>query len=193
MNTPETKVVIITGGSSGIDAATTKLFLNSGIGRTKAIGEVSEKLFDKVIAINYKGVYFTVQRSLRYLNQNASIILMAAAAAHSGFQMSSVYASSKAAVKHLAKCLAAELASTETRVNSISPGFVETPIWDNLKQVKHNAIETLAIEVPLNQRVATASEIADVANFLASSNSCYITGEDILVDGGILAKALDIL
>ena len=110
------------------------LFANAGIGGSQPLHQVTEELFDKIISVNYKSVYFTVQRSLNYLNQNASLILMSSAHSYCATKNFSVYASSKAAIKHLAKCFAIELAERKIRVNSVSPAFVDTSIWNNLKK-----------------------------------------------------------
>jgi len=169
------------------------LFANAGVGGSKALPEVTEELFDKVVSRNYKSIYFTVQRSLDYLHKGASLILMASAHAHCAATGFSIYASTKAAVKHLAKCFAIDLAAENIRVNSVSPGYIDTQIWDKLKQLDPNIMEKLAAQVPLNQHIASAAEVADVVKFLASSQSRYITGEDIVIDGGVTVKGLDII
>ena len=98
------------------------LFVNAGIAERVFVGEVSEEVFDRISNVNYKGAYFTVQKSLPYLNDKASIVLNASIAALVGIDHHTVYSSTKAAVIQLAKTFSADLVSRGIRVNAISPG-----------------------------------------------------------------------
>lgn len=157
---------------------------NAGIATRKPISQVDEKFFDKLLNVNVKGVYFTVQRSIEYLNSKASIVLISSFTGRWGVQNQGVYSMSKAAVSQLARSLAAEFSAKGIRVNSISPGFTKTPIFNSVLLRNPNYIEEVSSMIPLN-RFAQPEEIADATLFLASDKASYITGIDLLVDGGI--------
>lgn len=157
------------------------LIANAGVGERRHIKEVNEEFFDYIVDINYKGLYFTVQRSTSYLNKGASIILISSAACHKGWKSHSVYSSTKAAVSQLARNFSADLVDEGIRVNALSPGFTETPIFDEAQKQNPNCKADYAKGVPL-KRFASSEEIADAALFLSSAP--YIVGIDLLVDGG---------
>ncbi|MFA6915381.1 MAG: SDR family oxidoreductase [Parachlamydiales bacterium] len=159
------------------------LIASAGIAGKKALEEVNEDFFDAIVDTNLKGVYFTVQRSLPSLMDNSSIILISSAACHVGFSDDSVYSSTKAAVSMLARSFAADLVGRKIRVNAISPGYTNTPIFNQLKKAYPQKIQELANTVPL-KRFAEPSEVANAALFLASSKSSYIVGVDLVIDGG---------
>ncbi len=161
------------------------LFANAGIGKFSPILEVTEADFDGIVDINFKGLFFTIQRSLKGINNNASIILNASWTAHRGLPKSNVYAATKAAVISLAKSLSAELVERGIRVNSISAGFIDTPIIKKTGVDALQHIEDRRQQIPM-KRWGTAEEVAPTVLFLASDESSYITGQDILIDGGIV-------
>lgn len=162
------------------------LVANAGIAEMRPIQEVDEGFFDEMVNINYKGLYFSVQRSLPFLNRGASIILISSAAAHIGWPGHSVYSSTKAAVSYLARSFSADLIAQGIRVNAISPGFVDTPMFDETKTSSPETIEKLNEIIPA-KRFANAEEIASAALFLASPRSSYIIGADLVMDGGLSA------
>ena len=162
------------------------LVANAGIAEPRSIHEVDESFFDEMVNINYKGVYFTVQRALPLLNKNASVILISSAAAHIGWPGHSVYSSTKAAVSYLAKSFSGDLISQGIRVNAISPGFVDTPMFDETKATSPEVMQKLNENIPAH-RFATVEEIANAVFFLSSSQAAYITGSDLIVDGGLSA------
>ncbi|HXW60252.1 MAG TPA: SDR family oxidoreductase, partial [Myxococcota bacterium] len=162
------------------------LVANAGIAEPRPIYEVDEKFFNELVDVDFKGVYFTVQRALPYLNKDASVILIASVAGHVGWPGHSVYSSIKAAVSYLARSFAAELIPQGIRVNSISPGFVDTPIFDKAKAIDPDLIENFSTIIPM-KRFAKPEEIANAALFLASPQASYIVGVDLVVDGGITA------
>jgi NAD(P)-dependent dehydrogenase (short-subunit alcohol dehydrogenase family) len=131
---------------------------------------VSEELYDAVLDVNLKCAYFTIQKALPLLVDSASIILNTSINAHIGMPNSSVYAASKAALLSLARTLSAELVGRNIRVNAISPGPVTTPILDRLG---------------LPAEVLEQEEIAKTALFLASSDSSFLLGTEIIADGGM--------
>ena len=162
------------------------LIANAGEGKERHIDDVDETFFDTVSNINFKGAYFTVHKGIRHLKAGGSIILMSSAANKKGLAGLTIYSAAKAAVRSLARGLAVELAPHGIRVNSISPGGVDTPFLHRdgfSQQVLDESIEAYNSITPLN-RMGNADEIAAVAVFLASKDASYINGSDIAVDGG---------
>jgi NAD(P)-dependent dehydrogenase (short-subunit alcohol dehydrogenase family) len=163
------------------------LFVNAGVAPILPFDQTDEATFDQVFGINVKGLYFTVQKALPLLNSGASVILNASVVSKMGFPGGSAYAASKAAVRSIGQTVAAELASKGIRVNLLSPGPVETPIYGKTGLPKEAVDEmgaAFAARIPLG-RFGTADEMANVAVFLASDESSYITGSDIQADGGM--------
>jgi len=163
------------------------LFANAGIAKFAAVGDVSEELYDETFDINVKGVFFTIQKAISYLNDNASIILNTSFVNQAGVPTTSIYAASKAAVRSLARGIASELAPRGIRVNVVSPGPIATPIYQKLG-LPQEAVEAFAAkivsQVPL-KRFGKPEEVAESALFLASSASSYVTGVELNVDGGL--------
>lgn len=163
------------------------LFVNAGIAKFAPLAQSDESLFDEIVNINFKGSYFTVQKALPYLNDGASIIFTTTAAAKTGRAGASIYAASKSAIHSLTRIFAAELVDRRIRVNSVSPGPIETPIFDRLGMPADQTADAkagLAASVPM-KRLGSADEIAKAVAFLASEDSSYITGVDLDVDGGM--------
>lgn len=154
------------------------LIANAGIASERSIDTVDEAYFDEMVDINFKGLYFTVQRALPYLNRGASIILISSIASRGGNPSLSVYSATKAAVSSLARSFSADLLSRQIRVNAISPGFTETEMFDQA------AIDHFTSFIPAG-RFAKADEIAHVAYSLCLPESAYIMGADIVIDGGL--------
>jgi len=153
------------------------LVVNAGIAGGELIEEVNEHHFDEIMNTNLKGAYFTVQKAVPLLNNNASVILISSMACHGGWKGLSVYSAAKAAISVLAQSFSADLIDRGIRVNSISPGFTDTPIFKD-----RSTIPKTSELVPL-KRFATPEEIAQAALFLASN--AYIVGVDLLIDGGV--------
>jgi NAD(P)-dependent dehydrogenase (short-subunit alcohol dehydrogenase family) len=163
------------------------LFINAGVGKFAPVETVTEDLFDLIMDVNFKGAYFTIQRALPLLNDNASIILNSSISAHLGMPNSSVYAASKAALLTLARTLSAELLGRGIRVNAISPGPITTEILNRLGLPPGELEETekgLKDQIPM-RRFGRADEIAKTALFLASSDSSFLLGTEIVADGGM--------
>jgi NAD(P)-dependent dehydrogenase (short-subunit alcohol dehydrogenase family) len=163
------------------------LFVNAGVAPMSPFAETDEASFDQVFGINVKGLFFTVQKALPLLNSGASVILNASVVSKLGFPGASAYAASKAAVRSIGQTAAAELAPRGIRVNLLSPGPVETPIYGKTGQTQEaidGMEEKLATSIPLG-RFGTPDEMANVALFLASNESSFITGADIQADGGL--------
>jgi NAD(P)-dependent dehydrogenase (short-subunit alcohol dehydrogenase family) len=162
------------------------VFANAGVGGFATLDQADEAHFDQQFAVNVKGVYFTVQRLLPLLRPGASVILNASAVSTKGLAAASVYFATKAAVRSLARTLAAELAPRGVRVNAVSPGLVPTPFVGKLglpEAALQGFAEQVTAAAPLG-RLGTPEEIAAAVVFLASDESRYVTAQDLLVDGG---------
>jgi NAD(P)-dependent dehydrogenase (short-subunit alcohol dehydrogenase family) len=163
------------------------LFVNAGIGKFSPFEEVTEALYDETLEVNLKGAFFTIQKALPLLAEGASIVLNTSINAHIGMPNSSVYSASKAALLSLARTLSAELVGRNVRVNAISPGPVTTPILARMgmpAEVLEQTRRSLASQVPM-KRFGRPEEIAKTALFLASSDSSFLLGTEIIADGGM--------
>jgi NAD(P)-dependent dehydrogenase (short-subunit alcohol dehydrogenase family) len=162
------------------------LFANAGVGLFAPFNETTEDLFDSNLNINFKGVFFTVQGLLPMIPNGGSIILNSTILVHSGLETTSAYSASKGAVLSLGKTLAVELAARDIRVNSISPGPIETPIYSKMG-MSEVALKEFAAgvqsKIPL-KKFGSSHEVAKVALFLASQDSSFMTGAEVAVDGG---------
>lgn len=162
------------------------LFVNAGIGKFAPLEQSDEAFFDEVVDINFKGSFFTVKYASPFLNDGASIIFTTSANAQLGLPGTSVYGASKAALQALTRNFAAELIGRKIRVNAISPGPIDTPIFDKsdlTEEAKKGLKESVIAQVPM-KRMGTMEEIAKTVAFLASDDSTFITGAEIPVDGG---------
>jgi NAD(P)-dependent dehydrogenase (short-subunit alcohol dehydrogenase family) len=162
------------------------LFANAGIAKFAPAAASSEQLFDETFDINVKGLFFTLQKALPLLNDNAGIVLNASVVSTKGSPATSIYSASKAAVRSLARTFAAELLDRGIRVNVVSPGPIYTPILEKggMPQSGVDAfVEQVKARVPM-KRLGTPEEVAHAVLFLASSEASYITGVDLNVDGG---------
>lgn len=163
------------------------LFANAGIGRFAPVGECTEALFDEITNTNFKGAYFTILRCLPLIPNGGSIVMTSTVAVHFGLPGASIYAAGKAALNSLAKTLAIELAVRCIRVNIISPGPVMTPIFGKMgmdQDTQHQVAAGLLQGIPL-QRFGTSEEIASCVAFLASDAAAFITGQELVADGGM--------
>jgi len=163
------------------------LFANAGWGEVAPLEVATEEHFDKTFDLNAKGTFFTVEKSLPLFKDGGSIILTASVANVRGDPAFSAYAAAKAAVRNFARGWTAELKDRKIRVNSMSPGPIETPALEKVgltvEQVEQ-AVAHFASQVPFGRR-GKAEEIAAAVLFLASDESSFITGIDLAVDGGM--------
>jgi len=168
------------------------LFLNAGIAAFAPLDSASEDHYDSIMNVNVKGVYFTVQKVLSILNDGGSIIFNTSVNAHVGMPNSSVYAASKAAVLSLNKVFAVELASRKIRVNAVSPGPIETPLYGKvgLEKEQVEGLGSALGEKILLKRFGQAAEVAKTVSFLASDDASFITGSEIVVDGGLIVNTV---
>lgn len=162
------------------------LVANAGIAPMAPVDQVDEAFFDKLYAVNVKGLFFTVQKALPLLGEGASVVLTGSAVNYRGMPGMSVYGSTKAAVRYFARAFSAELVGKGIRTNVLSPGPIETPIFDRLglpEEAQKEMASQIEASVPLG-RFGTAEEMANAALFLASDDSSYVIGADLLADGG---------
>lgn len=163
------------------------LFLNAGIAELRPVEQWDEAAFDRSVALNLKGPFFLIQALLPILGNSASIVINASVNAHIGMPNTSVYGATKAAILSLARTLSGELVSRGIRVNAISPGPIATPLYSKLG-LSETDLKTVSAsiqsQVPLG-RFGQPSEIASAAVFLASDESAFTVGSEILIDGGM--------
>jgi Dehydrogenases with different specificities (related to short-chain alcohol dehydrogenases) len=163
------------------------IFINAGVAKFAPFDQVDEALWDLTFDTNVKGAYFQLQALLPHLNPGASIVLNGSINAHIGMPNSSVYAASKAALITLARTLSAELLPRGVRVNVVSPGPVQTPLYGKLgmdaAQLEATAAQIQA-QVPLG-RFGKPEEVAATVLHLSSPESGFIVGTEIVIDGGM--------
>ena len=146
--------------------------------------DVSEEDFDAVAALNFKSVFFTVQKAAPRMNDGGSIVIMTSGADAQGYAEGAVYGASKAAARSLARSLGAGLVSRGIRVNAIRPGLIDTPILDTT--MTEQTREFISRRLIPMRREGTPDEIAKAALFLASDDSSYVLGVELGVDGGLI-------
>lgn len=163
------------------------LFLNAGVFEALPTGQLTEAHFDKIYDINVKGPVFTVNEAVPHLNEGGTVIFNTSISGVKGMPGVSVYGSSKAALRSVVRSLAAELAPKNIRVNAVSPGPIETPIWGKTNMTEEQIggfAEGVSGQVPLG-RFGKGEEIANTVLFMASDEASFITGTEIPVDGGM--------
>lgn len=163
------------------------LFANAGIAQFAPLGEIPEEHFDKIFRINVKGLLFTVQKALPILEDGGSIILNASIGSSKGVGGSSVYSATKAAVRSFARTWTVDLKERKIRVNAISPGPIDTPIFSSITQNEEQSElfkKNIVNAVPM-KRMGSPDEVAKAVSFLASGESSYVTGIELFVDGGL--------
>ncbi|MEV1025936.1 SDR family oxidoreductase [Streptomyces sp. NPDC050264] len=155
------------------------LFLNAGISRPGPIEATDEAAFDALFDINVKGNFFTLQKALPLLNEGASVVFTVGAAEGIGPAMTAA----KGALLPLMRSLALELAPRRIRVNAVSPGMINTPVYSKMG-VSQEMLDAWGRDVPLG-RVGAPTDIAEAVAFLASDAAAYITGDNLTVSGGL--------
>jgi len=162
------------------------VFANAGVGTFGPLATMTEEAWDATFDVNVKGVFFTVQKAVPLMRAGGAIVLNASVAAGKGNPVGSIYGASKAAVRSFGRTIAAELVERGIRVNVVSPGPIETPIFDRMmtpEQVAELKV-AWAARNPM-KRFGTTDEVAVAVLFLASDDASYVTGVDLLVDGGV--------
>ena len=155
------------------------LFLNAGVSRPGPIESTDEEAFDVLFDVNVKGTFFTLQKALPLLNDGASVVITIGAGEGLGAAMTAA----KGALLPMMRALALELAPRGIRVNAVSPGLIDTPAYSKLG-VTRDMIEAWGAEVPLG-RVGAAADVAEAVAFLASAAAGYVTGDNLVVSGGM--------
>lgn len=163
------------------------LYLNAGVAAMAPIKFTTEADFDSQFNTNVKGAYFTLQKLIPHLKDGASIIFTSSTVATAAGMYASVYSATKAALNKIAQIAANELAPRKIRVNIVSPGPTATNGLDGVAsaEIKDYLASNTALE-----RLGNPDEIANAVLFLASENASYITGTELLVDGGAITHLL---
>ena len=164
------------------------IFANAGIARFVPFEEMTCDIFDKLFNVNFKGMFFTIQKMIPLMNENGSIILNASIASNIALENGEAYAATKACVRSLGRSLAKYLATKKIRVNTISPGAVVTPIYSKLGN-EQNYLKPFSKyyqENVLLKRSAKSHEIANCVLFLASDDASYVNGIELFIDGGFV-------
>jgi len=163
------------------------LFANAGIYKSIPLLETTEALYDEIVDTNIKGLFFTVQKSIPHMNSDAAIVLTSSVLNHKAWAGNSIYSATKAAVRSLARSFAVDLLDKKIRVNAVSPGPTFTPIFGRLglpdDELK-NVADHIMSGIPL-KRFGTTEDIANAVLFLGCSDSAFMTGAEIVVDGGL--------
>lgn len=165
------------------------LVANAGFIDPESLVETTEENFDRTFGVNVRGLLFTVQKALALFRDGGSIVLISSIAAFKGIPRYTAYSATKASVRSFVRTWTAELKDRGIRVNAISPGAIDTPIIDAQAATKEGADAIRAsftAATPLN-RLGLPEEIAAAALFLASDESSYVAGADLVVDGGLSA------
>lgn len=164
---------------------------NAGGGTIGTVADISEAEYDRTMDLNLKSVYFTVQKALPYMNDGGSVILIGSNAAHRAYASFTLYGAAKAAVIYLAKGFSSDLLNRKIRANVITPGTTDTPAFDKFVPAEQiDAVKQQYADAMPTGRIGQPVDIGKAAVFLASDDSSFILGAEILVDGGMtyLAK-----
>ena len=163
------------------------LFVNAGRTTLGSLEQVSEADYDTEMDVNLKGAFFTVQKALPLMGEGSSVVFNSSCMADMAMAGSSVYSASKAAVNSLVKVLSAELAPRGIRVNAVSPGPINTPIYSKMGMAPEQ-LEAFAGQVqgqvPVG-RFGEGAEIAKTVAFLASPDASFVVGANLVADGGM--------
>jgi len=157
------------------------LVANAGFGAFKKFADLTEDDFDKVFDVNVKGVFFTVQKTLPIMKRGGSIVVTASWTSHRGLEAGAAYAATKGAVNTLVKVLASELRGQDIRINSISPGMIDTPAISEMGERERAFWND---QIPAG-RFGTPADVGKAVAFLLSDDAIYISGEDLLIDGAL--------
>lgn len=158
------------------------LFLNAGIAVFASIAEATEADFDAQFNTNVKGFFFTLQKLMPHLADGATVLFTSSTVATASNLGTSIYSATKGAVNKIAQIAANELAERKIRVNIISPGPIKTEGFD--KVVATDDAQNYMASATALQRLGDPSEIAKTVLFLASDEASFITGTELLADGG---------
>ncbi|ONI74082.1 oxidoreductase [Kribbella sp. ALI-6-A] len=158
------------------------LFLNAGIFQPAPVADVTEEAFDEQVDVNFKGQFFTLQKALPLMNDGGSIVFTVGIGARRGSPGATLGAATRGALLAMLPSLALELAPRRIRVNAVSPGATETPLFDKLA-VPQSGRDAMRANIPF-ERFGSSREVAEVVAFLGSDAAGYVTGQDVAVAGG---------
>ena len=163
------------------------IFANAGLVENAPIDTASPEHFDKTFDLNVRGTFFTVQQLLPLMTKGGSIVLVSSCLSTMGVPGHSTYAATKAAIRSFSRTWAAELKGRGIRVNTLSPGPVDTPIMDSQASTQQevDALKAMYADMTPLGRLGRPEEMASAALFLASDESSFSTGIDLVADGGI--------
>ena len=163
------------------------LVVNAAIAKPLPFEHVSEENFDATVNVNVKGTFFTIQKALPYLKKNSKVVVITSITNQMGSPNFSVYAATKAALRSLVKTLGLELIDKGIRINAVSPGPIETPMYNkfDLEATMIQGIKDQITDKSPSKRFGTVEETAKSILFLASDESSYIVGEELVIDGGM--------
>jgi 3-oxoacyl-[acyl-carrier protein] reductase len=156
---------------------------NAGVQRVGLTGELSSEDWLRVIGTNLNGGFFCSSAAVSRMRTGGSIIFISSSAAFIGLPGRGPYTASKSGLLGLMRVMAVELASQGIRVNAVCPGFTRTPMIQRGIDHGYLQLQSMLERVPMN-RMAEIEEIARVVRFLASDDASYVTGQEIVVDGG---------
>jgi len=167
------------------------LFINAGVVEQSSIADATEKSFDNIFGINFKGAYFTLSKFIPLLNDGGSVVFLSSNTAHMDGANSSIYSSSKAALNSVMRIAAVELAPRQIRVNSVSPGPIATEIMNKIGLSEEQLAginQWLIGRIPLG-KIGKSEDVAKMVTFFCGDDATYITGAEIVMDGGMSLKA----
>ena len=166
------------------------VFANAGTGGLVPVIDATEALWDEIMNVNLKGMYFTVQQLMPLMREGGAIVLCSSIGAIRTMPHSSIYSASKAAINALGRAFAVELMPRKIRVNVIMPGGTDTPILERAfsPELSQAVKKQMADHTPMG-RLGRPAEIAAAVLFLASSEASYITATELIVDGGVVGCA----
>ena len=154
---------------------------NAGVEVVKPLGEITPEDFATVYDLNVRGTLLMTQEVLPLLPSKGRIINISSVGSRAGFPSLGLYCSSKAAIEGLTRCWAAELGGNGTTVNAVNPGPVESEM---LKNIPKDIVDGQKKATPLENRVGTVEEVANVVAWLAGEDSGWVTGQTISASGG---------
>lgn len=163
------------------------VFANAGVAKFAPYAAVDDAMIDELIGVNIKGVFFTIQKAVPIMRDSGAIVVTTSINNRIGTAGASFYAASKAAARSLVRTLAVELADRGIRVNAVSPGPVTTPIFGKVgltEQQLEDVVDRMKARMPLG-RIGRPEEIAKAVLYLAGDDSSFMTGEEVIVDGGL--------
>ncbi|NID03282.1 glucose 1-dehydrogenase [Luteibacter jiangsuensis] len=164
------------------------LFANAGTADSDALPltDITEQDFDRIFGVNVRGLLFSVQKALPLLASGSTVVLNGSVAGAKGFPGQSLYNATKAAVRSFARSWTSDLRDRGIRVNVVAPGGTETQLMRGYLDIRPGAEEMFNQLIPLG-RIGQTEEVAEAVLFLASSQSSYIAGAELVVDGGLVA------